>query len=94
MVSVTLSGKAATITRESNFLVQVVAGKQAAGAAGDVVLTADSGAVVSKAKQWTYAEEGSIKKVDPVSGAAGCAGCGASSAATGSGAGSGSRKGR
>ena len=71
VVAVTLSGQAATIKRESNFLVTVEAGKQAAGAAGDVILTADTGAVVTKSKAWAYVEEGSITKVSPASAAAG-----------------------
>jgi hypothetical protein len=69
--SVTLSAVEATIVRESNYLVEVTAASSAAGAAGAVVLTADSGAVVSKTSSWTYAIEGNITSVSPAKGSAG-----------------------
>ena len=71
VVSVTLSGVTATIVRQSNFLVVVTAAASPAGAAGAVVLTADSGAVISLASSWTYATAGDITSVNPASGAAG-----------------------
>ena len=71
VTSVTLSGVAAVIDRQSNYLVTVTVAESTAGAAGSVVLTADSGAVITKAAAWTYATAGAITSVTPSSGAAG-----------------------
>ena len=71
VASVTLSGKAASIKRETDFYVQVAAGASDASAAGDVVVTADTGATITQSKAWTYVKAGDITKVVPAQGAAG-----------------------
>ena len=71
VATVTLDGVAATIVQETNFFVTVTAGSGVAGAAGDVVLTANTGAVITKAAAWTFVDAGVITEVSPSQGIAG-----------------------
>ena len=71
VVSVTLSGVTADIARETNFLVQVTAGEGTAGAAGDIVITADTGAVITTSEGWTYKQAANITEVAPAKASAG-----------------------
>ena len=71
IVSVTLCGLAATITSDNCNLVQVLAGDLGAKIKGDVVLTSDTGAIVSKADAFEYVGEGNITSVSPAAGQAG-----------------------
>jgi hypothetical protein len=73
VVSVTLSGVAATIVKETNFYISVTAQAGDAGDAGDVVLTADSGAVITKEEAWTYVTAGQIDELEPNEGSPGTA---------------------
>jgi hypothetical protein len=71
VVSVTLSGVAASITRQTNAFVNVVAqAGNVTGAAGAVVLTSITGAVITEADGWTYVTAGNITEVEPSSAAA------------------------
>lgn len=65
VVSVTLSGVTATIEKETNFYISITVQDGAAGNAGDVVLTADTGAVITKAEAWTYVAAGEIDELVP-----------------------------
>ena len=67
VATVTLAGEAASITSENDTLV-VVAAAQGLAKTGDVVLTADSGAVITKSNGFTYRTEGNITGVSPSSG--------------------------
>jgi hypothetical protein len=68
---VTLDGTEATITTGDNAThVEVVAQSGGAGV-GDVVLTADTGAVVTAKDGWTQLADGEITKVDPNKGVRG-----------------------
>ena len=67
--TVTLGGVEADISSESNTVVKVVATQaDAADEAGDVVLTANTGAVATLAASFTYAAEGEVTDVTPTSG--------------------------
>ena len=66
--SVTLAGVVATVVTENNSVVVVDAGVSAATAAGAVVITADTGAVVSVASTFGYVAVGNITSVSPASG--------------------------
>ena len=67
VATVTLAGEAASITSENDTLV-VVAAAQGLAKTGDVVLTSDSGAVITKSNGFTYRTEGDITGVSPSSG--------------------------
>lgn len=72
ITTVTLSGVDALIIEETNFFVRLIAGPSAAtGSAGSVVLTADTGAIVTQASAWTYTVAGNITAVAPTSGTSG-----------------------
>jgi multimeric flavodoxin WrbA len=66
--SVTLAGVAATVVSNNNSMVVIKAGASGATAAGAVVITADTGAVVSKASTFGYVGVGNITSVTPESG--------------------------
>eukprot|EP00054_Salpingoeca_dolichothecata_P029838 m.237174 g.237174 ORF g.237174 m.237174 type:complete len:469 (-) comp26557_c0_seq3:38-1444(-) len=70
VVTVTLASVPATIDSESDSQVIVVA-DDAASQTGDVVLTADTGATVTKANGWTYNAEGDVTSVVPAEGQVG-----------------------
>jgi hypothetical protein len=66
--SVTLAGVAATVVSNNNSMVVIKAGASGATAAGAVVITADTGAIVSKASTFGYVGVGNITSVTPESG--------------------------
>jgi hypothetical protein len=69
VVDVSLSGVLASLTSESDTTVVARAALGAvSGTAGDVVLTASSGAVVTGASLWTYNESGTLDTVVPARG--------------------------
>jgi mucin-19 len=70
LVEVSLVGQPATILDDTDTLVRVVANEQAP-ATGDVVLTADSGAVVRSRNAWRYITAGNVTAVSPSQGQAG-----------------------
>eukprot|EP00049_Salpingoeca_infusionum_P016687 m.343502 g.343502 ORF g.343502 m.343502 type:complete len:2822 (-) comp16130_c0_seq1:301-8766(-) len=70
VVSVTLAGVSATIVSEDDASVTVVASNRSAGS-GDVVLVADSGAIVTEVGGFTYTEPGVISNISPAFGQAG-----------------------
>ena len=67
VVNVTLDGVAvSSVESSSSASVVVIAARSSASAtAGDVVLVANTGAVVTGSSKWTYATEGSISTVVP-----------------------------
>ena len=70
VVNVTLAGiRVEELVSQSDTLVQVIATTADAGS-GVVVLTADSGAIVTGSPSWEYLETGDISSVSPTSGAA------------------------
>eukprot|EP00048_Salpingoeca_helianthica_P009485 m.135995 g.135995 ORF g.135995 m.135995 type:complete len:990 (+) comp14881_c0_seq3:2221-5190(+) len=70
LLQVSLVGKPATILDDTDTLVRVVANEQTPGT-GDVVLTADSGAVVRRHNAWQYITAGNVTTVTPSQGQAG-----------------------
>ena len=71
VATVSLAGVAANIEQETNSFVRVTAGAGADGTEGDIVLTANTGAVVLLSDGFTYVEGGSITAVEPSSGISG-----------------------
>ncbi|EGD78400.1 hypothetical protein PTSG_12890, partial [Salpingoeca rosetta] len=72
VVNVTLAGRTATVLEENSTTVIVAAGAGAETAvAGDVVLTADTGAEVTRSGVFSYVAAGEITDVTPASGGAG-----------------------
>ena len=71
VVIVTLGGESANIVKETNFYVKVSAGAGISGDAGDVVLTADTGAVVSASDAWTYTKFANVSNANPAQGSKG-----------------------
>ena len=68
VVNVTLAGiRVEELVSQSDTLVQVIATTADAGS-GVVVLTADSGAIVTGSPSWEYLETGDISSVSPTSG--------------------------
>lgn len=67
VVSVTLAGVAASIASESDTAVVVRAGIRTPGT-GDVVLVANTGAIVSLASGWTYNTPGEVTSISPSQG--------------------------
>jgi hypothetical protein len=64
-ITVTLAGVAVTkINSKSNTEISVIA-KTGDAKTGDVVITADTGAVVTKTNAWTQLKDGKITKVEP-----------------------------
>ena len=68
VASVTLAGVHANITSESDSQVIVVAQDTGYTGAGDVILVADSGAIVTGLSAWTYLVRGQITNVSPAIG--------------------------
>jgi hypothetical protein len=68
IVSVTLSGTTAAIVKETNFYVKITAGAGTPGDAGDVVITANTGAIISASETWTYSAAANVTDVDPPQG--------------------------
>ena len=73
VIEVILAGTEADIQYQSDTLVRVVVRDSAAAAAGSVVLTANSGAIVSRDTAWEYLQLGAISTVTPSSGQQGTA---------------------
>ena len=67
IVNVTLAGRPATVTQQENLFVTVVARANDA-ATGDVMMIADTGAVVRLLNGWEYVAQGVIAAVTPSSG--------------------------
>jgi hypothetical protein len=69
VATVTLGGvEAAVSAGASATSIEVTAASPDTAGVGDVVLVADSGAVVTLVEGWTYVEAGEITKVEPASG--------------------------
>ncbi|MAE46192.1 MAG: hypothetical protein CMJ86_04790, partial [Planctomycetes bacterium] len=71
IVSVSLGGVNASIVSESDDEVAVVAGESSEAGVGDVILVADSGAIVTSADAWTYLTAGEIESLTPARGQVG-----------------------
>jgi hypothetical protein len=72
VASATLAGVAATLVNETDTVVELLAGSgPASQVQGHVVLTADTGALVTQENGWTYLAAGVIESVTPSSGQAG-----------------------
>ncbi|EGD83315.1 hypothetical protein PTSG_03923 [Salpingoeca rosetta] len=71
VASVTLDGIAANITYQSDVLIKVIANDGVAGAAGDIVVTANTGAFGTAGNAWTYVSAPNITSVSPSSGTLG-----------------------
>ena len=67
IISVTLAGMTSAIMFQNSTYLIVEAGPSSA-AVGDVVITADSGATVTRLNGWTYVDPGFIQLVQPSSG--------------------------
>ena len=67
-ISVLLGGSGAAIEAHSDTSIRVKAAISKRVDGGDVVLTSDSGAVVTALKAWSYAEPGLIKSLTPAYG--------------------------
>jgi hypothetical protein len=67
VTSVELAGETAAIVEQTDVFISVIASAGSAGA-GDIVITADSGAIVTKEDGWTYVEQGEIDSVVPENG--------------------------
>jgi hypothetical protein len=67
--SVTLAGSAANVQSFSatRIIVDAIA-SSASNGAGAIVITSDTGAVVTRSNIWTYAEQGAVLTTDPASG--------------------------
>ena len=70
VATVTLAGTGATIGEQNDLFVTVTV-VEAAAATGDVILTADTGATVTKEDGWEYIEPPSISAVTPAAGQVG-----------------------
>jgi len=68
VVRVQLAGVDASIEREADQFVTVTAGSGVAGTTGDVVVTADSGAVITSSNAFSYVAVGIITAANPPSG--------------------------
>ena len=73
LASVTLAGVEASATGSNNTYVVVAAAKSNAVSSGAVVLTADTGAIVTGAASWEYLEAGVITEMIPAVGQVGTA---------------------
>ena len=65
---VTLASEPATITSSSNSVVAVVAAASTEAKTGDIVLIANTGAVITAGGAWQYLEEGQVSTVTPNTG--------------------------
>ena len=65
ILSVHLAGVQATVTDESNTAIELVVTTITDARTGDVVIIANSGAVITEAQGWTYEEPGAIIGVTP-----------------------------
>jgi len=70
VMQVTLNGREATISDETDSIVRVVAGENVPGS-GDIVLTSVSGAMVRATNAWTYILAGNVTSVSPSQGQVG-----------------------